>query len=566
MRRLMGAVTLSYALMFGGVVALFLRVGFPYHRMTMLLFFLASLAPLVLAARKRSRLLRVGRRKLKRRVRPYWVHAVVALFLLLTMYVVGVLAPDDDLALLHMRGDQQREMIDADFGALKIIRANLRDALTAASESPLRDADVSKLSADDRAVMRRFWAEVLTSGVELDTLMLRYRAFYLIDHVSRPKLHSEAFLLAYGAFVTQLRSLYELVSVADGRLFLETLMDEAVPGLGIPEDSFTAAKAKLVHPDSFLRLTAGYAYGSGLLDELLKPHESLWNAIEKDYVWLMKEMGRNPLQLIDRPLDVMERRISRIFAPLQKRIAVQMSFLRMSDRPYRINGDLLVRARKQCQPGDILLERRSWHATNAGIPGFWPHSALYIGTPGERRVAFGADADSRLEVLVPGIKSKLASVDTDGRPFAVIESLRDGVILNSFKDSANADYLAILRPRADAEERFKAIATAMTHLGKPYDYEFDFATDGAMVCSELISKSYAEVSGVDLSPGVFSGRLLLPTNLIAQKYAMEAGKENQQLDFVAFVDSSNSREVAWLSDENSFRESWKRPKWDVLTD
>ena len=35
---------------------------------------------------------------------------------------------------------------------------------------------------------------------------------------------------------------------------------------------------------------------------------------------------------------------------------------------------------KQLKPGDILLTRGNWNATNLSIPGFWKHMAMYIGT------------------------------------------------------------------------------------------------------------------------------------------------------------------------------------------
>ncbi|MFP2930803.1 YiiX family permuted papain-like enzyme [Pyxidicoccus sp. 3LG] len=57
--------------------------------------------------------------------------------------------------------------------------------------------------------------------------------------------------------------------------------------------------------------------------------------------------------------------------------------------------------------------------------------------------------------------------------------------------------IMVLRPKelSDAQ-RQAAVASAKTHLGKPYDLRFEWG-DEAMYCSELVRKAYAQGAGVE---------------------------------------------------------------------
>jgi hypothetical protein len=149
---------------------------------------------------------------------------------------------------------------------------------------------------------------------------------------------------------------------------------------------------------------------------------------------------------------------------------------------------------------------------------------------------------------------------------SVIEARREGVILNSLENSADCDYLGAMRPRISREDKFKAILAAMSHAGKPYDYNFDFSTDASLVCSELVYKSYNEVKGLSFDFEIVNGRPLLPPNHIARKFDREYGTPDQQLDFVLFLDGSEENQNAVPRDVAHFRDTWRRPKWEVLLD
>ena len=114
--------------------------------------------------------------------------------------------------------------------------------------------------------------------------------------------------------------------------------------------------------------------------------------------------------------------------------------------------------------------------------------------------------------------------------------------------------------------KWQALCRAFRHHGKPYDFDFDFATDSALVCSELIYKAYHGIEGFQLEPQELNGRTLLPPNDLVRKFAEEADSEYRHLDFVLFLDASEAEGRSRMGDVNSFRESWQRPKWEILQD
>jgi hypothetical protein len=148
----------------------------------------------------------------------------------------------------------------------------------------------------------------------------------------------------------------------------------------------------------------------------------------------------------------------------------------------------------------------------------------------------------------------------------VLEAVSEGVILHPFELSGSADYLAVLRPRLGKADKLKALLRAYAFVGRPYDFNFDFVTDDALVCSEVVFKAYRPAPdrrGLHFSLETASGRQVLPPNSIVRKFDRELGTPAQELDFVLFLDGSEAQRQAYDRDGDALRQSWRRPKWDL---
>ena len=233
------------------------------------------------------------------------------------------------------------------------------------------------------------------------------------------------------------------------------------------------------------------------------------------------------------------------------------------------------------EPGDILLARRDGYLSNIGIPGFWPHAVLYVGTPDERRHAFAdpdvaawvrarGQPDGDFEALLawthPTAYARALAHD-GGTARRALEAISEGVAFTTLEHAAGADHVAALRPRLPAVERAAALLRAFGYAGRPYDFNFDFRTDATLVCSELVYKAYEPGpgrSGLRLPLVEVLGRPVLPPSEIVRLFDVELGTPAAQLDLIRFLDGRGADGAAVEGDVEAFRHSWRRPKWPGL--
>jgi uncharacterized protein YycO len=177
---------------------------------------------------------------------------------------------------------------------------------------------------------------------------------------------------------------------------------------------------------------------------------------------------------------------------------------------------------KLLRPGDVLVVRKEFAATNYFLPGHWPHVALYLGTRSQLvRTGVGEEpyVSTRLEqlaaatpttaVIVPNPTHEWSGdADTAEHP-CVLESMKDGVRIRSVNSPFNSDSIVVVRPRLPERDVATALARAFQHEGKPYDFDFDFSCSHRLVCTEVVYRAYDGVAGVEFTLSKHAGRFAL---------------------------------------------------------
>lgn len=185
-------------------------------------------------------------------------------------------------------------------------------------------------------------------------------------------------------------------------------------------------------------------------------------------------------------------------------VATFLGDWRLANPPPAIQPHQLKDLEDVLKPGDLILIRQEHFASNEFLPGFYTHSIIYLGpekTADQKGwtelkmsngVALGEDPrvqDLLREYRTPHHKGR--------HPNRVIEAISDGVVFNSMEYSVAKDFVVAFRVQVpgEAEEAREAriadsIRVALRYFGRPYDFDFDFATEGEIVCTELLYRAF----------------------------------------------------------------------------
>jgi len=467
-----------------------------------------------------------------------------------------------------------------DIEVIKNTRKAMQDVLIYVKTNPeifpSKKTSVNRLtSREQREVIWQTWKTFLDRILVLDEMGQRYDALYRNTKGKKEKLMT--YQIGYAAFLIQYRYAMEFITLIENDPGMHTMLNEAVPELGLKAGHYKTLKFRflnVIRGMEFARLNAIYN-SFGEEDQLILRRE-----IEEDSkaIW-QQGKGNGPKQTAKNAIKIIQDTGFTMWFPLQKEVSEWMGDVKVLRlKRSLVNQKQIKEIQSLLKPGDILLERREWYLSNIGLPGYWPHAALYIGTPQERMAYFNdktvasyyakhkGSFDDYLKTRYPkAYQIGLIPQEHHHIP-RVLEAISEGVSFTTLEHSVDADSVVILRPRLSKLEKAMAIERAFHYSGRPYDFNFDFLTDAELVCTELVYKAYEpkqNYTGLTFPLQEIVGRKVTTANDIARMFDEEYGTSKQQLDFIAFYDGHEWQKKAIRSDVNTFRESWKRSKWFI---
>jgi len=275
-------------------------------------------------------------------------------------------------------------------------------------------------------------------------------------------------------------------------------------------------RAKVNEPDAKFDLEAGFfddvlvGYSSLANYRVLARADRFWRDhrrsdivhsldTDADWHWLCDTIRRKRMVVRQRLFDVLGRRLrydwrafwqTALHPARQARYSLQallsghFAGVHLVPHPVHVlTPDVLGALRPQLQPGDVLLCRAEGKLTAALLPGFWSHAAIYLGSRPELEAL-------RVREQPHAAKHWEEIPEDAGLLGYVIESVAPRVRICPLETCLKADHVVVLRPNVPRAELAAALGESLGHLGKPYDFEFDFNVSSRIVCTELVYRCY----------------------------------------------------------------------------
>ncbi|PCI29964.1 hypothetical protein COB55_01125 [Candidatus Wolfebacteria bacterium] len=504
-----------------------------------------------------------------------WKLLLGVLFIVSTLSFL-VLRPLDSNVFKDMSDNEIEQVISDDmYRSVTSI-----DYLETSGNTLLRTLSSEREDANHTEILTAQFTDFLTAVLLSEALTDTHRYFGNIPYRLSEE-RTASFLISYSLYVKKYEIVHRLMTEVSGSEYKKKVLNQHVEFFD-RGDIFNEMVGRFYEPKTHLRITGGkmymYVFNGPRENAYAGIYTLLREKAEGSYKYLLTNFDRTIASTGEVLVDKTTKRMFDVWFPIQRGIANSMGHAIISTRgkEYFITEEQIQTMQQSLAPGDIMFQRRNWHVSNVGIPGFWTHSAMYTGTLSEMNEYF--ESQFPLEGLnsfseyvadkFPDVYAQYKSRDEGGFEYSVIEAIEPGVVLQSLEVSAHADFVVVLRPQLGNADKMYALFKSFGHFGKPYDYNFDFDTRDALICSELIYDAYFEKlptkKGLHFDTSLVNGRKIVTPLDMGMKYKQEYGTSDSELKLVYFLRGSEETQSASISTEAVFIDSILWSKFSFL--
>lgn len=330
------------------------------------------------------------------------------------------------------------------------------------------------------------------------------------------------FLIGYASCCQAISMARLLIDNLAKHKLVQRKINEGSPQNRIPRKVFTSIYESLSDVDNAIKMQ--------YMMDFVNANREFILSLEKDrYVSnIIKSLPELESTLHPSQLEFLRLRLRFIWHSITRRFAVgkqNSSFFILENagrviadigdhRNKRVLDEIQIQALAILKPGDVIVTRHDLVASNFFLPGYWPHSALFIGLA-EQRKELGISIDK-------SIASKWSG------EINVLEAKKDGVLFRPLGETLMVDEFIILRPQINKESLAIALTRVCLHEGKGYNFDFDFFRSDQLVCTEVIYRAFDGLGDIDFKLKERAGRFSLSAEDI-----LDLAMDNKGFEVVA---------------------------------
>jgi len=335
------------------------------------------------------------------------------------------------------------------------------------------------------------------------------------------------FSIAFCAAELIVRTGEYLIDLARDRPIVWHKLDEADQSYMLPRKSFTRLYRQLTSAfrmHGFYRacevydahqekiISAAPDEITGILKALNLPTASRGDHLRRYHHFVRHSVKR-------RNISAWKNILFSIFEMMGSDIAdLKVPFVKPPRSSKRVTLEIITEIQERLEPGDVFVTRHDDAMSNIFLPGFWPHSALWLGAE---------DAD-------------------------ILEAKKDGVLLRQIEETLQVDAFVVIRPKLSAGQVSKALRRGRSHTGKLYDFVFDFRTTDRLVCTEVIYRTYHGIGEIDFNLILQAGR-----HCLSAEELLNQGIANGWFDVVAIYGVGGDHLLLGEEAKDRLRSSFK---------